>query len=118
MRCGVVIVALLFISYDAIVCVEERPMGRASGWSLARQLFALQAAIAGIVLVGLATASWLQLREAERAATAEEMLSISHTLAVSPDVLAGLDDPDPTTVLQPLAERVRADTGTDFVVVM
>jgi sensor histidine kinase regulating citrate/malate metabolism len=93
-------------------------MGRAGGWSIARQLFALQAAIAGIVLIGLALASYLQLREAERAATAEEMLGIAHTLAVSPDVLAALDDPDPTAVLQPLAERVRIDTGTDFVVVM
>lgn len=93
-------------------------MGRAGGWSLARQLFALQAAIAGIVLIGLAMASWLQLREAERAATAEEMLGIAHTLAASPDVLVALDDPDPSAALQPLAERVRTDTATDFVVVM
>jgi sensor histidine kinase regulating citrate/malate metabolism len=93
-------------------------MRRAGGWSLARQLFALQAAIAGIVLVGLALASWLQLREAERAATAEEMLGIAHTLAASPEVRGALDDPRPSAVLQPLAERVRADTATDFVVVM
>ncbi len=32
-------------------------MGRAGEWSLARQLFALQAAIVGVVLVGLALAS-------------------------------------------------------------
>jgi two-component system, CitB family, sensor kinase len=93
-------------------------MGRAGGWSLARQLFALQAAIVGIVLTGLAVASWLQLRESERAATAEEMLGIAHTLAASPEVIGALDDPDPTAVLQPLAERVRRDTATDFVVVM
>lgn len=93
-------------------------MGRAGRWSLARQLFALQAAIAGIVLVALATASWFQLREAGREATAEEMLGIAHTLAASPEVLAALDEPDPSAVLQPLAERVRVDTATDFVVVM
>jgi two-component system, CitB family, sensor kinase len=93
-------------------------MARARGWSLARQLFALQAAIVGIVLTGLALATWLQLQETERAATAEEMLGIAHTLAASPDVLAALDDPDPTVVLQPISERVRRDTGTDFVVVM
>jgi two-component system CitB family sensor kinase len=97
---------------------EEQRMGRAGGWSLARQLFALQAAIVAVVLVGLASASWLQLREAERAATAEEMLGIAHTFAASPEVLAALDDPDPSAVLQPLAERVRLDTATDFVVVM
>lgn len=93
-------------------------MARARGWSLARQLFALQAAVVGVVLTGLALATWLQLREAERAATAEEMLGIAHTLAASPEVRAALDDPDPSAVLQPLAERVRHDTGTDFVVVM
>jgi two-component system CitB family sensor kinase len=115
MRAGVDTVPLSFIS------VEDRwntPMGRAHGWSLARQLFALQAAIVGIVLTGLAVATWWQLQEAERAATAEEMLGIAHTLAASPEVLAALDDPDPTVALQPLAERVRLDTGTDFVVVM
>lgn len=93
-------------------------MRHTSRWSLARQLFALQAAIVGIVLTGLAVASWLQLQESERAATAEEMLGIAHTLAASPEVLAALDDPDPSLVLQPLAERVRRDTATDFVVVM
>jgi two-component system, CitB family, sensor kinase len=113
MRAGVAADTILFISYEG-----GAGMGRTAGWSLARQLFALQAAIVGIVLTGLAVASWLQLQESERTATAEEMLAIAHTLAASPEVLAALDDPDPVAVLQPLAERVRHDTGTDFVVVM
>ena len=83
-----------------------------------RQLFALQAAIVGIVLCGLAVANWLQLQETERTAAAEEMLGIAHTLAASPEVLTALDDPDPSVSLQPLAERVRRETATDFVVVM
>jgi sensor histidine kinase regulating citrate/malate metabolism len=91
---------------------------RRRGWSLARQLFALQAALVVIVLVGASIASWLQLQEANREATAEEMLGIAHALAAMPEVRQALDDPDPSAVLQPLAERVRIDTGTDFVVVM
>jgi two-component system CitB family sensor kinase len=87
-------------------------------WSLARQLFALQAAIVGIVLAGVAVAAYLQFDETNRTATAEEMLGIAHTLAASPDVLAALGEPDPTALLQPLAERVRRETATDFVVVM
>jgi sensor histidine kinase regulating citrate/malate metabolism len=93
-------------------------MPRVSGWSLARQLFALQATIIVVVLAGVALATYLQLDETNREATAEEMLGIAHTLAAAPDVRAALDDPDPTAALQPLAERVRLDTSTDFVVVM
>ena len=93
-------------------------MPRVSRWSLARQLFALQAAIVVVVLAGVAVATYFQLDETNRGATAEEMLGIAHTLAAAPDVLAALDDPDPSRALQPLAERVRLDTATDFVVVM
>jgi two-component system CitB family sensor kinase len=87
-------------------------------WSLAGQLFALQAAIVLIVLSGVAVAAYRQFDEANTESTAEEMLGVAHTLAASPDVLAALDDPDPSAVLAPLAERVRRDTATDFVVVM
>ncbi|MEJ3654450.1 sensor histidine kinase [Actinomycetes bacterium KLBMP 9759] len=87
-------------------------------WSLARQLFVLQAVVVMIVLSGMTVAAYLQLDGANRDATADEMLGIAHTLADSPSVLAALDDPAPTVALQPLAERVRRDTDTDFVVVM
>ena len=87
-------------------------------WSLAAQLFALQAVLVVLGLGGVGVASWVELAEANRAETAEEMLGIARTLAAAPDVPAALDDPDPAAVLQPLAERVRADTATDFVVVM
>jgi len=91
---------------------------RRSRWSLAGQLFALQAAIVVIVLTGVAAATYVQFDETNRDATAEEMLGIAHTLAASPDARAALDERDPVAVLQPLAERIRIDTATDFVVVM
>lgn len=87
-------------------------------WSIARQLFALQALVLMLVLGAIATASYFQLEAANRDATSAEMLGIAHTLAAEPDVLAALAQPNPTRVLQPLAERVRTDTATDFVVVM
>lgn len=93
-------------------------MWQRHGWSLARQLFALQAALVVIVLAGVSVAGWLHLQEVNREATAEEMLGVAHALAATPEVRAALDDPDPSVVLQPLAERVRLDTGTDFIVVM
>lgn len=86
--------------------------------SLAGQVFALQALLVVALLAGVGVLSWVQFAEENRAETAEEMLGIAHTLAATPDVRAALDDPDPTAVLQPLAEGVRRDTATDFVVVM
>lgn len=86
--------------------------------SLAAQLFALQAVLVVLVLGGVGAATYLQFADDNERETAEEMLGVAHTLAAVPDVVAALDDPDPSAVLQPLAERVRADTATDFVVVM
>ena len=40
------------------------------------------------------------------------------TTADSPQILAALATPDPSVQPQPWAERIRRDTGTDFVVVM
>jgi two-component system, CitB family, sensor kinase len=87
-------------------------------WSLARQLFALQALVVAVVLAGIGVAAYLQLDQRERDTTAEEMLAVAHAVAAAPDVRAALATPDPTVALQPLAEQVRRDTGTDFVVVM
>lgn len=87
-------------------------------WSVARQLFALQALVVMLVLGAVAAATYVQLEAANREATGAEMLGIAHTLAAEPDLLDALAQPEPTRVLQPLAERVRADTATDFIVVM
>lgn len=87
-------------------------------WSLARQLFALQAAVIALVMSGAAVAAYLRIDASNTEATGTEMLAVAHTLADDLTVLAALDDPNPSAVLQPLAERVRADTATDFVVVM
>ena len=86
--------------------------------SLARQLFALQAVVVALVLAGVGVAAYLRFDDANREATGREMLAVAHTLAADPDVRTALATPDPTAELQPLAERVRADTATDFVVVM
>jgi two-component system, CitB family, sensor kinase len=113
MQSGTVSVAVSFISSD-----RWKRMRLRSSWSLARQVFALQAALVVIVLSGVSVATWLHLQGAEQEATAEEMLGIAHALAATPEVRAALNDPDPSAALQPLAERVRRDTSTDFVVVM
>jgi two-component system, CitB family, sensor kinase len=86
--------------------------------SLAGQVFVLQAVLVVLLLGGVGGLSWYQLTEDNREETAEEMLGVARTLAAAPDLRSALDDEDPSAVLQPLAEAVRRDTGTDFVVVM
>jgi len=89
-------------------------------WSLARQLLALQVVVVAVVVLTAGGASYLQARERSTDSTSERVLAIARSVAASPGVRSALTPPlaRPTEVLQQYAERVRIDTGTDFVVVM
>lgn len=86
--------------------------------SLARQILVLQALlIALIVGVGLGLAIFEAGIGARERAT-ERALAVARSVADTPDVLEGVHTDDPTDALRGYAERVRADTGVDFVVIM
>jgi len=89
-------------------------------WSLARQLFALQVVVVAVVVLAAGTAAYLQDRQRSQDSTSDRVLSIARSVAASPTVRSALTPPlvHPSEVLQPYAEQVRRDTGTDFVVVM
>ena len=87
-------------------------------WSLARQLFALQVGVVAVVVLVGSVAAYLEARERSQDSTRSRVLAVARTVAASPQVRSALTLPDPSTVLQPYAERVRRDTGTNFVVVM
>lgn len=87
-------------------------------WSLATQLFAIQAVVVLLVLIGAGIAAYSNARAANSEAAQDEVLAVAHSVALMPTVREALIGPDPTAVLQPLAEQVRRATGTDFVVVM
>jgi len=87
-------------------------------WSLATQLFAIQAVVILVVLLGCGIAAYSQAAAANSAAAQDEVLGVAHAVAAAPNVPAGLAAPDPSAALQPFAEQVRRDTGTDFVVIM
>jgi two-component system CitB family sensor kinase len=87
-------------------------------WSLARQLLAWQVLVVLVVVVAGAAAAYLQVARDNREIARQRVLGIAHAVAAAPDVRAALDGTAPATALQPYAERVRRDTGTDFVVVM
>jgi sensor histidine kinase regulating citrate/malate metabolism len=87
-------------------------------WSVAAQTFALQVGIAVIVVAaGLAGAFVQAQRAGDQEATARA-LAVAETVAATPDVVTAVQGPDPTAELQPYAEKVRLDSGTDFVVIM
>jgi sensor histidine kinase regulating citrate/malate metabolism len=94
-----------------------RPRGPRS-WSLATQLFAIQAAVILVVLVGAGIAAYSNAAAANSVSAQDEVLGVARSLAATPDVAQALVAPDPAAALQPLAEQVRHDTGTDFIVVM
>jgi sensor histidine kinase regulating citrate/malate metabolism len=86
--------------------------------SLARRLLVLQALIVGVVVLAATAVAWLDARQAVRAAAEQRTTAIVESLADSPLVRDAVAGPDPTAVLQPYVEQVRADTGTSFITVL
>ncbi|TJZ46080.1 sensor histidine kinase [Streptomyces piniterrae] len=86
--------------------------------SLAGQLFAMQVVLVTVVVMGCAVFAYLSAgRQAEETAR-RQATAVATSVADSPVVAAAARSKDPTTVLQPYAERLRHDAGVDFVVVM
>jgi two-component system CitB family sensor kinase len=87
-------------------------------WSIARQLLVLQVLLLAALVAAGTVAAVLEARGSTDDATRERVEGIARTVADSPFVRAAAVSDDPSAVLQPYAEAVRRDTGTDFVVVM
>ncbi len=116
-------VTILFIEFAGDGFVRPHTWGmhprlNPRAWSLARQLFALQVVVVAVVVLAGSTAAYLVGRERSQRSTRDRVLAVARSVAASPHVWSALAAPDPSAVLQPYAERVRRDTGTDFVVVM
>lgn len=89
--------------------------------SLAQQLLALQILVITVLVAVGAVAEYVDTRRDVEGDAAQRVLAVVDSLAQSPEVaaaFAGFDLARCTRELQPLAERVRAATGTDFVVFM
>ena len=86
--------------------------------SVARQILVLELLVVLIVVLSALVLAYLDARADQRRQAGEAALAVATTTADSPHILAALATPDPSVQLQPWAERIRRDTGTDFVVVM
>jgi len=102
-----------------ISCMTGRPRLRPR--SLAQQLLALQVLVITVLVAVGAAAEYVDTRHDIESAATQRVLAVVDSLAQSPEVAAAFADFDLarcTRQLQPLAERVRVATGTDFVVFM
>src|SRR5690348_9352168 len=86
--------------------------------SLARQLLVLQVIIVGLLVAGGAVFISVDVARDTRANATEKVVSVASTVADAPTVRMAAGSADPTATLQPLAERIRQDTGVDFITIM
>ena len=86
--------------------------------SLAHQLLVLMALVVGVVVLASTAAAYLSARQAVESNAERQATAIVASLADSPLVIEAVTAADPTAVLQPYVERVRADTGTSFITVL
>jgi sensor histidine kinase regulating citrate/malate metabolism len=87
-------------------------------WSVATQTFVLQVGVAVLVVVAGLAGAWVQAQRAGDIEAIARTTAVAETVAATPAVIAAVQQPSPTTTLQPYAERVRVESGTDFVVIM
>jgi sensor histidine kinase regulating citrate/malate metabolism len=85
---------------------------------VARQVFALQLLIVLVLIVVATVLAYVDARASQLDDARRRSVDIALSVADSPAVDAALGTPQPSRRIQPFAEEVRRDTGTDFVVVM
>lgn len=87
-------------------------------WTLARQLLALQLVLVVLlVAVGVAFA-YVDASRATDDSARDKVVAVAATVADSPSITEALALAEPSRDLQPFAERVRGDTGVDFITIM
>ncbi|WP_197321485.1 sensor histidine kinase [Saccharomonospora sp. NB11] len=92
------------------------PPGRR--WSVARQLLVLQLSVVAVLVIGGTSLAYVDAVNTVEDKATDEVVSVAVTLADSPDIRTAVTRPNPSVTLQPFAERVRADTGVDFITIM
>ena len=89
---------------------RERPV--------ALQVMLWQVLVVAALVLASATLAAYDARHDARARALEQSVAVARSVADSPAVVDGLRRTDPSAVLEPYVERVRADTGVDFITVM
>ncbi|MCC3771113.1 sensor histidine kinase [Streptomyces sp. UNOC14_S4] len=86
--------------------------------SLAGRLFAMQTVLVAAVVAGCAAFAYAADRGQAEDAARRQVTAAAAAVAASPAVRDAVRSADPAATLRPYAERVRRDTGVDFVTIM
>jgi two-component system CitB family sensor kinase len=86
--------------------------------TVARQILLLQVLVVLAVVVGAVGLAYLDARHTQVDRARDRALAVAVSVADTPQVRRALRTPEPSRRIQPFVERVRRDSGTDFVVVM
>ncbi|GGO84375.1 histidine kinase [Wenjunlia tyrosinilytica] len=86
--------------------------------SVAGQVFVLQAVVVVLLVVAAVAALVLESRHDSTQEARNRSLAVAETFAHSPGIVAALDRPEPSVVLQPRAEEARRHSDVDFIVAM
>jgi two-component system CitB family sensor kinase len=86
--------------------------------SVARQILVLQVLVVVVLVAVSVTLAAYDARRDVRTDATDRAVAVARSVADSPTVTGAVGTTDPSATLQPYAERVRLDTGVDFVVVM
>jgi sensor histidine kinase regulating citrate/malate metabolism len=86
--------------------------------SLAGRLLLLQALVVLAVVLASSAVAYAAARSDVQRNAAQRTTAIVDSLITSPLVVEAVTQQDPTAVLQPYVERIRATTGTSFITIM
>ncbi|MFI5529452.1 SpoIIE family protein phosphatase [Kitasatospora sp. NPDC051853] len=93
------------------------PRGAGPSRSFAREVFLLQLLLVTLLVVAALVAVVVQTRRDTMADARHRTTAAAQSFAHAPGLLQALAAPDPTAVLQPLAEAARKDAGVDALIV-
>ncbi|WP_072806767.1 sensor histidine kinase [Rhodococcoides yunnanense] len=86
--------------------------------SVAGQVLVLQLVVMAVIVLAGGILTVINERTNSDDATRREVIAIAASIANEPSTPVAIASPDPTALLQPETERIRAVTGVDFIVVM
>ena len=80
---------------------------------VARQILLLQVLMVLAVVAGAVSLAYVDARRSQLAGARDRALAVAVSVADTPQVRRALGTRDPAASIQPFAERVRRDSGTD-----
>src|SRR4051794_8832231 len=91
---------------------------RAGDATLAGRLLVLQALVVLVVVLTSAAVAYIEARQSAQRSAEQRTTAIVESLTNSPLIVDAVTGGNPTAVLQPYVERIRAATGTSFITVL